>query len=742
MKNNLLFNICPDSEFFGRVNEIEYIYKRAAEAGRPAPNIFLSGRRWTGKTEILRRVYQRLFWGQARVAPVYFQFKKYGSTDSFAEDFLKEVIKQYIAFRRREPGLVRAEVSLEKLERILIDNDDFDLAELISRHRESKRSEDHTAALRNAIGVPHLIAIRSGIPLYLILDDFDLSGTMPVYGEGSGIIKEFMEALSSGSYSFLAAASTRNALEGGALSGSVEAITLEGLDEELSVSMMMDLCRQYNIESDSDILSVAAIKLEGNPMYIKSIIWAANRSERRLVELKDFADLYTQELINGNIGLSIRSSVRIKGLNDLRVLNSCAARETSEDELAERFRYSHGDLKGILDELSSLGVIETSLGSVKWTGDGVIKDFINFVYETRVKGRSAEEVRISIIHECLKEGFNRRGAKVAGRLKEDVAGMLKSFNNQKTLKVLFRNQAFTARFKNGAYRPEDRKGEDEIILPQMIGSFDTTRLEKNESGPPILIARGFQNGRYDGGNEVIWITGIKDALSPVNLGDAENYIRRSAILRENFRATKVVRWLIGKEGFTGEAQKRLEAEGIYSSDMAQLKIIRESIENRGAAERLKSSSRIMPNKEFEVVLPASVKAELVAAKAAEEIGTEMGFDDSAIGQIKAALVEACINAFEHSKLKDSRVFLKFIASNDRLTIHVRNGGVGYDKQIINENPARTDEGLPQKRGWGLELMKGLMDEVRFEKLKDGTQVVLVKYLIKKGDAGDKEAKEF
>jgi len=246
-----------------------------------------------------------------------------------------------------------------------------------------------------------------------------------------------------------------------------------------------------------------------------------------------------------------------------------------------------------------------------------------------------------------------------------------------------------------------------------------------------VVAHGFQNGRYDSGNEVVWMVSVKDAASPVNTGDVENFLRRSLILKENFRAARLSRWMVGREGFTAEAGKRADTEGVFSSDAVQLRIIRENLEEGSRASR-KTPDRIVPVREFEVVLPSASKAELVAARAVEEIGTEMGFDDAAIGQIKAALVEACINAFEHSRLKTAKVFLRFVASADRLTIYVQNGGVDFDSPAEPLSEAPSD-GLPRKRGWGFELMKGLMDEVRVERLRGGAKIVLVKYLVEKGD---------
>jgi anti-sigma regulatory factor (Ser/Thr protein kinase) len=733
MKHRALFNTCPDGEFFGRVSEIECILRRASAQERPVPSILLFGGRWTGKTEVLRRVFHNLFWGQARVVPVYYQFKGYGTVEDFSEDYLKEVLKQYLAFRMREPRFVRDGISLDKIEKLLVDNDMYELADIAALHREARKSNDSSAALRNALHAPAAITRLSGIPVYMVLDDIDLAVYQGPSGRGAAVARELISSLSSSDFSFVAAASSRRVLEGNVF-GSVEAMELSGLDEELSSSMMTELCRQYNVESDNEMLRLAANRLDGNPMYLKSLIWAAAKSGMRLKSLKDFADLYTQELFDGNIGFALRAAMGLKSINDLRVLHACSGAPSplSDEELMERFRFSSAEMREILNSLSEAGLVDVNLGSVKWAGDATIKDFVYFIYETRVKGRSADEVRTYLAREVLKQGFDFKGSKINVKLIDEASDMVKSFNNQKVLKALFRNQAFNAKFKNGAYKVSaDRKEDEEVDLPQVVGCFDTMRLESGEAGPRILVAHGFQNGRYDAGNEVVWIVSVKDTPVPVNLGDVDNFLRRSMILRENFRAARVVRWMIGKDGFTGEAQKKMEAEGVYSSDPVQLRIIKDGLGDIDAASRLRTAEKIVPVKEFEVVLPSATKAELVAARAVEEIGTEMGFDDVAIGQMKAAVVEACINGFEHSRNKSAKVFLRFISSVDRLTIHVQNGGVDFDKP---KGAAEPEPGLPRKRGWGFELMRGLMDEVRMEKVRGGAKIVLVKYLVRKGDS--------
>ncbi len=742
MSNKPLFGICPDAEFFGRSNEIECMVDRLSGSRRPAAGVVLTGGRWTGKTEVLRRVHRDLFWEQSSVWPVYYQFKGYGSAEGFAEDYLKEVLKQYIAFRRRDTAAAGSEVSLDKLERMLIDDGDDGAADLVMLFREARRASDSVAALRGAIAAPRLLSEMTGSPACLVLDDLDKASGANIQKDGGQVLVELLDALGSGANPFVIAAGSRRPLEGGSLNGSIDALELSGLDDDLAVSMMMDLGRSHNLAFDTEVLGMAARRLGGNPMYMKNFIWAACRAQKELNGLKDFIELYTEEITEGNIGFILRSSIRLKGLNDLRILKACLSVRpggaTSEEELVERLRLSREEVSRGTDELGSLGLVEANLGSVRWTGDVVIKDFIGYMHEMRVKGRSSAEVRSSMVLESLKQGFARSGVNSAGRLSVDVADLARSFNGQKVLKVLLRNQAFSSRFKNGALSPAGSNQEDELTLPQIVGCFDSAGMEKNETGPVILVANGFQNMRYDAGNEIVWFAGIKDGFTPVNLGDAESFLRRTALLKQNYRNSRQARWMIGREGFTAEALKRLEAESVYTSDSVQFGLLKQGLEDRNPAGAAAKGPAGVPNKEFEVVLPASSKAELVAAKAVEEIGVEMGFDEKAIGQIKASLVEACINAFEHSGGKATRVFLRFVAYADRLVVDVRNSGVDFDGSLSSRPPQGADA-LPRKRGWGMELMKGLMDEVRLERVRGGARIVLVKYLFNKGERRDEEA---
>ena len=75
------------------------------------------------------------------------------------------------------------------------------------------------------------------------------------------------------------------------------------------------------------------------------------------------------------------------------------------------------------------------------------------------------------------------------------------------------------------------------------------------------------------------------------------------------------------------------------------------------------------NAEVELKLPVIPDIELSATKTAEVISKHMSLSEEKTGEISMAIIESCINAFEHSKTKE--IYIHFIVSSDKLTIKVK-----------------------------------------------------------------------
>jgi serine/threonine-protein kinase RsbW len=141
---------------------------------------------------------------------------------------------------------------------------------------------------------------------------------------------------------------------------------------------------------------------------------------------------------------------------------------------------------------------------------------------------------------------------------------------------------------------------------------------------------------------------------------------------------------------------------------------------------LKETSEKTPT--VELKLPILENMELVATQTADVVSKHMKLSSEKSDEIKMALIEACINAFEHSK-SEEQIFIHFIIRENNLTIKVIDKGAGFDSAGVAipniESKLNSEE---SKRGWGVMLIKELMDSVSFESDHTGTTVTMVKNL--------------
>ena len=132
------------------------------------------------------------------------------------------------------------------------------------------------------------------------------------------------------------------------------------------------------------------------------------------------------------------------------------------------------------------------------------------------------------------------------------------------------------------------------------------------------------------------------------------------------------------------------------------------------------------NPTVELKLPILKDMELVATHTSDVVAKHMNLSEEKSAEVSMALIEACINAFEHSETKED-IFIHFIISDENLTIKVIDKGVGFDSSSIKlpniEDKVGTKE---RKRGWGLMLIKELMDSVNYESNEEGTILTMIK----------------
>jgi len=113
----LLSGVAAD-KYVGRADDVERLYLRAVSGAGPF-RIRVSGPPEAGTSELLRKVYDRLFFEQRFVVPFYFSIRAGDLTArSAAARYAYQFLLQAIAFRRNDPDLIAASPDICELAKL------------------------------------------------------------------------------------------------------------------------------------------------------------------------------------------------------------------------------------------------------------------------------------------------------------------------------------------------------------------------------------------------------------------------------------------------------------------------------------------------------------------------------------------------------------------------------------------------------------------------------------------------
>ncbi len=138
------------------------------------------------------------------------------------------------------------------------------------------------------------------------------------------------------------------------------------------------------------------------------------------------------------------------------------------------------------------------------------------------------------------------------------------------------------------------------------------------------------------------------------------------------------------------------------------------------------------SREVSMTIPVAPEMEIVATAQAAALGEYIAMTRDKIDEVKLALVEACINAFEHADCRDEQLHLTFRLGREPkgrewLEVEVLDKGKGFDSSTVEEPSLEKTFHSHRKRGWGLQIIKSLMDEVEITSGKTGTRILMRKY---------------
>jgi serine/threonine-protein kinase RsbW len=141
---------------------------------------------------------------------------------------------------------------------------------------------------------------------------------------------------------------------------------------------------------------------------------------------------------------------------------------------------------------------------------------------------------------------------------------------------------------------------------------------------------------------------------------------------------------------------------------------------------------MIADNKVELHIPSVMGYEKIAMECAASMAKKMGFTEDRIEDLKTAVAEACLNAIEHGNKMDTntKVGITLTVEETKLQVAVKDQGKGID-QVPTPSIENKIEGEDKPRGWGIFLIKRLMNEVTFEPSPEGGNLIkMIIYLEK------------
>ncbi len=134
----------------------------------------------------------------------------------------------------------------------------------------------------------------------------------------------------------------------------------------------------------------------------------------------------------------------------------------------------------------------------------------------------------------------------------------------------------------------------------------------------------------------------------------------------------------------------------------------------------------------ELHIPNVLGSEKMVMERVASVAKEIGFTDNRIEDLKTAVSEACLNAIEHGNEMNTstKVGIYLSINKTKLKVSVEDVGKGIREKVNEPNIDNKIEGKEEPRGWGIFLIKRLVDNIKFEPKSDGNVITMVIHLEK------------
>lgn len=596
---SILSQLASDEILARTASALDDVYQSAVLKNARA--VLVIGRPQSGKTELLRLTYDRLFNEQGRTLPIYFSLRRDRlSPDKFAKDFLLTLLRQYLAFVNHDVALVpRHELTERDLLSSAPASEYAALKEIVDSYEARAQEPDKRSLVRYMLGLPQRLASRTPYHITVMLDEAQWLDRIVTDEEIANLFGEVLQQPHL--VSFILTGQQRALLdqlaaEEGVI-GNVKLLHFLPPDLFSLQDLVRKWCVQDNISFDSEIGRLAVHQLDGNLFYLRALTAAASERKMWFDKGADFERLYVSELLQGRIAHYFSRLLR-QLANDatrgqagehaaIEIVYICAEAMASRApvELIKARLAPRIEISALLSELHRQELITLLDGHILPSDDTVFCDWIAATHR-RFEGASLEEVKLDLLRRRIKSVPEMLALSARRTLHTQIEALLRRFDGQRPAHSLFAHDEFVIRYGHATY--EIMLGglaaeNDRVRLPQVVHVAEG-HLFTHRSLPAswsYLLAFGFEEGIYDQEHEVVWLLAVADSPSAITAEAVQSLDQQLTEIQTALTANqaqgkpipKIMRWAISKMGFTPDGTIALLERGFAASDSLQLELL-------------------------------------------------------------------------------------------------------------------------------------------------------------------------
>jgi serine/threonine-protein kinase RsbW len=713
-----IFARCEQADFIGRTAELDRILSHAAN-GKSALTLLSAPS--AGASELLRQVFDRLFVEQTDVVPFYFEFKATDeSAHAAALRFLKEFLVQTVAFRRRDIGIIDASPEICEIAELSVPSDGYWIDRLIESCHSDSRLNNANSVIKNCLSAP-LRAAANGARSVVMIDALDIALRLD---GGNALFDDIKDIAATANVPFVLAGK-RRALHG---SLSFDSLHIDQLACHNAIKLVENLAAKFGITINDQTRDLIVVQTGDVAGYIVSLFRSAAERSRDFTSFDRVEQIYTYEILGGRIGKRLNARFDSISTNAternlvLRLISETLAADGGAvpvDYWKKQFGNSDELFNAILTSLHYEEFVNLMSGRVEIAADRVIRDFL----QVQILMEIRRQPRALAVGEVLAANI-RHAPKLMARFYRSNAALglrkfLQTLDGQKVATFLIDYGDFKSVYKGESDETilaAANEAGDKIALPKIVYSTNAgaiyPRLNEHCDPERACVAIGMSD------DEDIALLAIEiDSKLETTAETASFWCDRLEMVAAECGFDNYRLWLVAPEGFDEDARRLLSERNAHGSCRKQIELLAKLL-----GTQIKSAEKSDAH-EYNITVPMGEDTEMIAAHTIEEIARRQDIPQKTINQIKTALVEACINAAEHSLSPDRKIHLSARVDADKITITIANRGVR-----LADTSSQTTLPNSARRGWGLKLMRQLMDDVRIEQTDDGTRITLVRFI--------------